>query len=123
MANYLDLLNVDGSRNARAFAEILDRRVTAEINLRLCGAAGLITPPRDVAALGDIPAWRAEQVATLGLGPLGKDELKRIRDHEFDELEAWVKAMQRGAATQRLAMLAAEKRSEIDHGAFAIAAE
>lgn len=101
---YLELLNEDGTRNAAAFASILNRRVTAEINLRLCAAAGIRAPSL---SLGEIAAWRAGVVKTLDQSLVGPAERRRVEAYERAELEAFVSAMQEGARKQRDAMNAA----------------
>lgn len=105
MANYLDLLNSDGTRNILAFAEILARRIEAETNLRLCASISL-RPPSDL-GMGEVAAWRAEQVKLRGLGPVSADERKRIADHELREMDHWVRVAQQAAGKQRDAMNAA----------------
>lgn len=66
---YRDLINADGSRNADAFAAILERHVANEIKLRTSGKA-------------------AE------LGPISEDEYELIVDHERAELEGWCRAIE-----------------------------
>jgi hypothetical protein len=104
-ATYLDLLNPDGLRNAAAFAEILARRIAAEINLRLCVAAGLFAPRH--LSLGEISAWRREAAAGLDPALVPQAERDAIAAHERAELDQWVRAMQRAGARQRDAMNAA----------------
>lgn len=98
---YLDLLNPDGTRNRAAFDAILDSRVVAEINSRLCTTAGL-WPPK--IPLGDVRAWQAATVKLHGLGPLPNDEVRRITKEQRVALDGWVQAMQVGAERQRKAM-------------------
>lgn len=98
---YADLI---GPNASAAFTQILDSRVLAEINSRLCVIAGLF-PPR--IPLGDVRAWAATTVKDRGLGPLSNEEVARITRQERDALESWVATMQAAAKHQRRAMDAA----------------
>jgi hypothetical protein len=100
--SYLDLLQSDGSVNRDVFAAILASRVTAEINLRLCQAAG-IRQPRGL-SLDGARIWRAGVAATIDQSLVGPDERKRVEGYERAELEVWCAEMQLAAEKQRIAM-------------------
>jgi len=101
-ATYLDLLHPDGSVNRAAFAAILQSRIAAEIDLRLCLAIGKFAPAS--VPLGEIRAWRAATAKHVDPAQVRPDERARIARQEHAALTAWVSAMQRGAAAQRQAM-------------------
>lgn len=103
--SYLDLLRPDGAVDRAAFDAILHRRIEAEVNLRLCVAAGKFAPHR--LALGEIRAWRAEQAGRIDPARVSQAERERIARQERAALEDWVATMQAGAARQRDAMLSA----------------
>src|SRR5258708_1416199 len=100
--SYLDLLHPDGTVNRAVFDAILQSRIAAEIDLRLCVSAGLFAPHR--LPLGEARAWRAEQAKRIGPARVTPSERARIAHQEHAALEAWVQAMQAGAAAQREAM-------------------
>ena len=102
--SYLDLLDAGGARNEAAFAAILARRIGAETDRALCIAAGL-SAPHDIAP-GEIQAWRRDTAAGLDPSLVGEAERDRIAARAASALEDWVRAMQRGAAAQRAAMMA-----------------
>jgi hypothetical protein len=102
---YLDLIHPDGSPNRAAFEAILQSRIAAEIDLRLCLAVGKFAPAS--VPLGEIRAWRAVQAKHVDPAQVPPDERIRIARQEHAALTAWVVAMQRGAAAQRHAMQAA----------------
>ena len=99
---YLDLLAPDGTVDRPAFEAILERRIAAEIDLRLCVAARLHAP-REL-SLGDVRAWRALQTRRLDPALVPPSERARIAHEERAALEAFVTAMRQGAAAQRAAM-------------------
>ena len=103
---YLDLLHPDGTVNRAAFDTILKSRIAAEIDLRLCLAAGKFAPAR--VPLGEIRTWRAAQAKQVDPAQVPPDERTRIAGQEHAALSAWVAAMQRGAIAQRKAMQTAE---------------
>src|SRR5690349_6581971 len=96
---YLDLLHPDGTMNRAAFAAILQSRIAAEIDLRLCLAAGRFAPAS--VPLGEIRAWRAAEARRIDPAHVPPDERARIARQEHAALSAWVAAMQRGAVAQR----------------------
>jgi len=102
---YLDLLHSDGAVNRAAFEAILRSRIAAEIDLRLCLAAGKFAPAR--IPLGEARAWRKSQAKHVDPALVPPDERARIAGQEHAALTAWVVAMQRGAMAQRAAMVAA----------------
>jgi len=102
---YLDLLHPDGAVNRAAFEAILRSRIAAEIDLRLCLAAGKFAPAR--IPLGEARAWRKSQAKHVDPALVPPDERARIAGQEHAALTAWVVAMQRGAMAQRAAMVAA----------------
>jgi hypothetical protein len=99
---YLDLLHPDGTVNRAAFDAILQSRIAAEIDLRLCGAAGKFAPA--MLPLGEVRAWRAAQAKRIDPATVPQAERARIAAEQRAALAAWVMAMQRGAAAQRDAM-------------------
>lgn len=101
-ATYLELLNADNSVNPDVFAAILASRVSAEINLRLCQAAGIRSPR--ALSLTEARLWRSAVAATLDQSLIGEAERARIEKYERAELLLWCKAMARGAEKQRAAM-------------------
>jgi hypothetical protein len=103
---YLDLLAPDGAVDRSAFEAILQRRIAAEIDLRLCVAAKMHAP-REL-SLGDVRAWRALQTRRLDPALVPPSERARIALEERAALAAFVAAMQQGAASQRAAMAQAE---------------
>lgn len=120
---YNDLLHSDGTRNDAAYSAILARRIESEINAELCGVAGLSAPHGDGSPLGSVPAAHAALVKQHGLGPISQARRAKIEEFHRGEMDAWVASEQR-RETKRFAMLAAEKRSEIEHaGVFQQAAE
>lgn len=102
---YLDLLHPDGTVNRAAFEAILKSRIAAEIDLRLCLAAGKFAPAS--IPLGEIRAWRAAQAKAVDPAQIAPEERARIARQEHAALTAWVVAMQRAAVAQRKAMQAA----------------
>lgn len=103
--SYSDLL-LNGTVNPLAFTTLLDSRVLAEINRRLCVDAGRRFPR--TLPLGESSAWYAATVKAHGLGPIGDDERRRIAADMRREMEATVQALKVGAERQRRAMRASE---------------
>jgi hypothetical protein len=100
--NYLDLLAPDGTVDRAVFDAILQSRIAAEINLRLCVAAGLFAP--HCLPLGEARAWRAQEARRLDRALVPPAERARIACQERSALEDWVAAMRAGATRQREAM-------------------
>jgi hypothetical protein len=100
--SYLDLLTPDDAIDRAAFEAILQRRIAAEIDLRLCVAARLHAPSE--LSLGDIRAWRRVAARRLDPALVPPDERARIAQQERAALTDWAATMQRGAAAQREVM-------------------
>lgn len=107
-AHYLDLLNPDGSVNAAVYEEILDNRITHEVNLRRCVEAR-IHCPREI-PLGCAAVFYAMMVEQMRLPELPADEVERIRRQQRDALDHWVGAMATAAAKMRASMQRAHLR-------------
>ena len=84
---YLDLLHPDGAVNRAAFEAILRSRIAAEIDLRLCLAAGKFAPAR--IPLGEARAWRKSQAKHVDPALVPPDERARIAGQEHAALTAW----------------------------------
>lgn len=106
-AHYLDLLNPDGSVNADVYDEILENRITHEVNLRRCNEARIFF--RD-GSLGCAAVFYAMAVEQMRLPELPADEVERIRRQHRDALDHWVGAMATAAAKMRASMKRAHLR-------------
>lgn len=104
MWTYHDLLNPDLSTNTAAFDQILANRIAAEINLQLCGLAGLHCPRGLL--YSEVRPWYAAQAALLDPTTLSFHKRFDIMERERRELTEIVSAMFCGAERQRKAMVA-----------------